>query len=640
MSLNYSLFDTLLEPVFILNSSSEVVYCNETAALLVSSTVRKIVRQKPAITSLFQFSEAIEGLEKISEVSDSTPYKEVNFTTQEGNSGKIQITVQKLPDTEHWITFVRDVTLEERLQKKYRAELDAKEGVIDQLKKAQAELENYSRNLEKMVEQRTAEIRGLNQKLKALLDSLDQGFLIFDKEGLCWEVTSKACETVLETKPAGKKITDVLKLPSQQVDGFNKWLTTIYMEMLPFEDLAPLGPQKFAHSEGKHVKLNYYPIRNSEKQIEALVLVASDITNLIQAQEEAEKEKANAGFILKMFQQKKSFLSFYEESQSLMQEFNHLTMGPEPKWDKDSIFRVLHTIKGGAASYSVRDLALVAHELENKITQLREDPENFKRAKWNELTQNFSHAYEQFQSQTKELLGHALSSHVPKVEVPRTELIQVLDLLSTWAKTRDWAEELKSQYLTEPLKQSFESYDFLVQQTATQLAKKVKPLQFKNPDFRWNQEPYRAFMTSLVHVFRNAVDHGLETPEERKSLGKPEEGQITIEALHHGHELELRITDDGRGLNLFKIKQKMSEKGMKTEGLNSKQIALQIFAPQFSTRNEVTELSGRGVGLDAVKYEVEKLGGRIDLETKENQGTVFRFFLPTKVATEEIKKAA
>lgn len=648
MSLNYTLFDPLLEPVFILNGECKVVYCNETAAVLISSTVRKIMRTQPALTDLFHFSEKIDGLEKIKEVQDPTPYKEVNFTTADGMTGKIQITIQKLPETENWITFIRDVTLEERLQKKYRAELDAKEGVIEELKKAQAELENYSRNLEKMVEERTAEIRGLNQQLKALLDSLDQGFLIFDESGTCWEVASKACEKVLEMNPAGQKIWDVLKLRESEVPGFSRWLTTLYSELLPFEDLAALGPSRFPHSRGQHVKIDYYPIRDSENRIRGVVLVATDITSLVRAQEEAEKEKAYAGFILKLFKQKRSFLSFFEESSKLVADLGKATLAPPLSWDKDSLFRTLHTIKGGAASYSVRDLAHHAHELENLI----QNWDSFTEPKWDEHQQGLEKSFESLSQEVKELLGHNPQKQNASVEVTKTELKEILSIMEAWSKTRDWSIKLQEQYLKESLQQSFEAYDFVIKQTAEQLGKKVKPLRFLNPEFRWNFDHYKSFVSSLVHVFRNAIDHGFELPGERLSLQKPAEGEVTVAVQKNPDYFEIRIQDDGKGVVREKILEKRKEKGLSFEGLSDKQILMTLFEPQFSTRAEVTDISGRGVGLDAVKFEVEKLGGVVDIESTPGQGTCFIFRFPQDLSTRltpepmeiseptEIKKAA
>ncbi len=633
MNISYTLFDTLLEPIFILNSSRQIVYCNESAALLLSSTVRKVTRTQPVITDIFKFSEPIDGLENLTTVTDPTPYKEVNFETLEGNQGKVQITIQILPDTENWIVFIRDVTLEERLQKKYRAELDAKEGVIDELRKAQAELENYSRNLEKMVEERTAEVRTLNQKLTALLDSLDQGFLIFDESGDCWEITSKACEDVLETNPAGQKIWDVLHLPDSQREGFTKWLMTLFGEMLPFDDLVELGPQRFAHSKGKHIELDYYPIRNQDEKIEALVLVATDITNLVEARQQAEKEKAHAGLILKMFQQKRSFLNFYEESQGLMSQLQALTALPQEKWNANDLFRVLHTLKGGAASFSIREITSLAHELEGLLPQLKEDPEAFSRPQWDAITHELTDRYSEFQNFVHHLLGETQYTNVSNVEVPRPDLIRILDILESWSKTKDWAAQLKQHYLMEPLKTSFEAYAHMTQKLAEQLGKRMAPLQFKNPEYRWVYEPHKSFVTSLVHVFRNAIDHGLETPEERRACGKSEEGLISIEVQDQGDNIQIKISDDGRGINIFKIKQKLIEKGISTENLSPHDLAMSIFEPQFSTSTEVTDVSGRGVGLDAVKHEVEKLGGTVNLEFQEGCGTSFIFILP-KVAHE------
>lgn len=628
MSLNYTLFDPLLEPIFILNGEGKVVYCNETAAVLISSTVRKIMRSQPLLTDLFQFGEKIEALDNLAAVQDPTPYKEVSFTTNEGSSGKIQITVQKLPDIDNWITFIRDVTLEERLQKKYRAELDAKEGVIEELKKAQGELENYSRNLEKMVEERTVEVRELSQKLKALLDSLDQGFLMFDEEGLCLEVASKACESVLETSPAGKKIWDVLKLPETEVRGFSRWLTTLYSELLPFEDLAPLGPQKYPHSKGQHVKLDYFPIRSAENKIKGIVLVATDITSLIRAQEEAEKEKANADFILKMFKQKRSFLSFFEESQKLVSELNRATLAPPLSWNKEALFRTLHTIKGGAASFSVRDVATHAHALEGYI----QNWDSFTEAKWDESMQGLQQSFDHLTKEVGDLLGRSPLKQTPVIEVAKPELVKILEIMETWSKTRDWAGQLKRHYLTEPLQKTFEAYDYVMTQTAQQLNKKILPLKFTTPDFRWNMEPYQSFVGTLVHVFRNAIDHGLETPEARKEAGKKPEGEIIVSATESADFYEIRIQDDGRGISAEKLRSIRKQKNLPIDEMTDHQIIMTIFDSQFSTSEQVTEISGRGVGLDAVKHEVDKLGGTIDVETVVGKGTTFIFKLPMKTA--------
>ena len=144
MKIQYSIFDTLLEPVFVLNAEQKVVYCNETAALLTGVSVRKITRGMKLL-ELFEFSDSIEALKGLHHVTEPTPYKEVNFKTFHAGSGKVQLTLQPVFDSmgdKNWIMFVRDVTLEERLQAKYRGELEQKEGVIKALEDAKAQLEN------------------------------------------------------------------------------------------------------------------------------------------------------------------------------------------------------------------------------------------------------------------------------------------------------------------------------------------------------------------------------------------------------------------------------------------------------------------------------------------------------------------
>lgn len=644
MITDHQLFDSLLEPVFVLNENAQILYCNETAALLTDQTPRKLMRSQPKFNEVFQLSEPIEALSKLSEVTDPTPYKEVSFPKPDGENGKVQITLQRLGESPQWIVFVRDVTLEERLQKKYRAELDAKEGVIEELKKAQVELENYSRNLEKMVEERTVEIRDLNQKLKALLDSLNQGFLIFDTSGSVWEVTSKACETILEMDPRGKKIWDVLGFAEDKQEGFRKWMFTLFGELLPFEDMASLGPKFFPHSQGRNIKLDYYPIRDAKNEISGVVLVSTDITELVQAQNEAEKEKANSQFILKMFKQRRFFLRFFEESKTHMQELLAAVQTSPGLWDTDALFRILHTLKGGASSFSVKPLADLSHLLEDQVLKLKNEPRDFNRETWDSHLKKLVDAFKEFTDEVDSLLGQkANQAERDTLEIPRTQVLELIEILSAWSKTQDYAKNLEQKYLLEPALDTFSAYSFIVEKTAHQLGKKIAPLKIETYDLRWLPRTYSSFLSTLVHVFRNAVDHGLESPTERLSLGKPEEGTIQIQLKKWNNEFELCIQDDGGGINPFKIKQKLEEKGMQTEGLNNQQLLMQIFEPQFSTKDQVTEISGRGVGLDAVKIEIEKLGGRVSVTSKVGQGTQFTFYWPADSVVNhppEFKKSA
>jgi two-component system chemotaxis sensor kinase CheA len=138
----------------------------------------------------------------------------------------------------------------------------------------------------------------------------------------------------------------------------------------------------------------------------------------------------------------------------------------------------------------------------------------------------------------------------------------------------------------------------------------------------------------LVHLIRNAVDHGIEPAEERRAAGKPEVGTVRLSASHEGGTIVIEVIDDGRGIRVDRVLAKAVEKGLvdANSNLSEAQILDLIFAPGFSTASEVTEISGRGVGMDVVKRNVEAVRGRITTSSIPGQGTTFRLILPLTLA--------
>ena len=140
----------------------------------------------------------------------------------------------------------------------------------------------------------------------------------------------------------------------------------------------------------------------------------------------------------------------------------------------------------------------------------------------------------------------------------------------------------------------------------------------------------------LMHMVRNAVDHGIGTPEERTRTGKPAQATVTMAALQHGGEIQVRVSDDGRGLNAAAILDKAVSRGLITAAeaprLKPHDIYRFIFGAGFSTAAKVTETSGRGVGMDVVLTTVQQLGGDIDIETELGAGTTFTLRLPLSAA--------
>lgn len=140
---------------------------------------------------------------------------------------------------------------------------------------------------------------------------------------------------------------------------------------------------------------------------------------------------------------------------------------------------------------------------------------------------------------------------------------------------------------------------------------------------------------ALMHLMRNAIDHGLESPDDRKKAGKPEVGLLELVVQSRGESIQLTLSDDGRGIQLEKVRQKAIEKGLiqAQDTLSVEQIHDLLFQPGFSTAQQVSSISGRGVGLDAVRANVDLLGGEVWLTSAEGQGTTFHLRLPQTLAT-------
>ena len=123
----------------------------------------------------------------------------------------------------------------------------------------------------------------------------------------------------------------------------------------------------------------------------------------------------------------------------------------------------------------------------------------------------------------------------------------------------------------------------------------------------------------LIHLIRNSIDHGIELVNERKEKGKPAEGKIVLRAFHDGNTVVIEVSDDGRGIDLAKIADKAVKSGLysqqQVEGLAEDELMELIFSPGFSTAGKVSDLSGRGVGLDVVKTKIESLGGMVEVES-------------------------
>jgi two-component system chemotaxis sensor kinase CheA len=183
------------------------------------------------------------------------------------------------------------------------------------------------------------------------------------------------------------------------------------------------------------------------------------------------------------------------------------------------------------------------------------------------------------------------------------------------------------------IKATFQKMNRLVRDLTANVSKQVE-LIISGEDTEMDRTIVEELADPLMHMIRNSVDHGIEKPEDRVSKGKPAEGSIKLSAYHQGGNMVIEIADDGAGLNKKRILEKALERGIVSPGadLDDQQIYDLIFAPGFSTAEKITDISGRGVGMDVVKQNIGKLRGKIEIESTPGRGTTFRIFLPLTLA--------
>lgn len=178
----------------------------------------------------------------------------------------------------------------------------------------------------------------------------------------------------------------------------------------------------------------------------------------------------------------------------------------------------------------------------------------------------------------------------------------------------------------------FSRFPRVVRDTATRLGKQVA-LQTSGEGAELDKGVIEKIVDPLNHIVRNAIDHGIEMPAEREAAGKPAQASIRLSAWHQGGHIAIQVSDDGKGLNRDKILSKARDAGMNLpDNLPDSEVWQLIFAPGLSTAAEVTDISGRGVGMDVVRRNIQSLGGTVDIESQADVGTRVTIRLPLTLA--------
>ncbi len=215
---------------------------------------------------------------------------------------------------------------------------------------------------------------------------------------------------------------------------------------------------------------------------------------------------------------------------------------------------------------------------------------------------------------------------------------KVRDLIETTAQVDFITSEIQAAVMRMrmvPIKKLYQKAPRIVRDLSKEFGKKIK-LELSGEETEIDRGIIEELNDPLVHMIRNSCDHGIESKEERKAAGKPEVGTITLDADQEGNHIVLKIMDDGKGLNTEKIKEKAIEKGVisqsEAESMSEREAYQLIFQPGFSTAKQVSSVSGRGVGMDVVRTNIQKLKGIIEVDSEIGMGSTFIIKLPLTLA--------
>lgn len=525
-------------------------------------------------------------------------------------------------------------------------------------------------------------LRQKTTDIQAILQNMQQGILTVVEGGVVHPEYSAYLEQIFETDDiAGRNFMELVFADAglgadatSQVDAaIGACLGEDGINFVFNEHLLPTEVEKrLADGQVKVLDLSWSAITDERDTIVRLMLCVRDVTQLRELAAEADEQRRSLeiiGEILAVGEEK--FHRFMDSAHGFVHENEHIIRQSTEADDAAiaALFRNMHTIKGNARTYKLLHLTDVVHEAEQRLELLRSlereanpwNPDALLKdvarvrdtlARYSEINEDklgrrrmpagTSRQPDMAATQQPEAgLGHVRAS-LRLLEGARTDNLD--ELVSMRAAVHRILRVLDATSLNDVLTPVVEALPSL----AAELGKAAPEVIIQDNGYRLRAEVTGMLENAFMHLLRNAIDHGIETVQARMAAGKPVAGRIRIEAGVDGQALQITVADDGRGLALGKIRATAVERGWipAHTTVSDEAIAAMIFEPGFSTADTVTAISGRGVGMDAVREFLSRSGGDISLRFTDNHvGAPFRQFqtvvsLPETFAVDSVAALA
>jgi len=467
--------------------------------------------------------------------------------------------------------------------------------------------------LDRIVQARTAELAERNRDMKLVLDNVNQGLFTINREA---QVVSECSAKVQDWMgvPAEQTMGGYLsQVDSTVAEYFEFGWEDVIAGFMPLEVTLDQLPKSFSNGE-QHFQITYEPILADgmdDDEFEKLLVVISDVTEQ-RARAEAKAEQLETMQIFEHYLSDKSgFLEFFSEGTLLIRGIVDESFGE----DLVKCKRWLHTLKGNALMFGLERFGTLVHDLEDIIID--------QRRRLNPLeSSQLEVQWSSIQDRLNTLLGER--RHL-RIELEEAQYTAIVGAVEKGLRKKELLDMIHSWKL-EPVSRRLERLANQARRISQRLGKGDVLITIEDNAVETEPQRFSNFWVSFTHIIRNALDHGIELPNERIEQGKSPQGHLSIKTWLDDERLTIDISDDGRGIDWERLRNKAQKHGHVCETQDD--LIAFMFRDGVTTKEIASETSGRGVGLGVVKQSVEALGGTMEFDSVAGEGTHFRFLLP------------
>jgi signal transduction histidine kinase len=450
-----------------------------------------------------------------------------------------------------------------------------------------------------------------NRDTKMLLDAVEQGFFTIDRNCMMSEERSGAVDRMLGTPTSGVTLPEFIRQFDPHAAGWLEMgLSDVFDEILPVEVTLDQLPARFTHNQTTY-SLHFTPVV-IEGTLTGLAVVVTDVSAEVQKERLESEQREMMAMVHRISEDKAGYLDFYREAEEIVEDLRN-----GDKTDVAVVKRRVHTLKGNSAMYGLERVAEICHSIEDHIAEYGDLPED---SSWTKLFGRWATV----RGNLRRILGDKNQG----IDLSEREYSQLLqDVLE--GRPRDEVAIRLTRLRLEPTSNRLSRIAEQIKVLAQRLGKGSVTVRAKSGGLLMDPRHWQEFWSAFVHVVRNAVDHGLESEDDRSLAGKSPAGTIEIQTTLHGDQFVIGLKDDGRGIDWDKVAAAARKRNLPCE--TRADLVEAIFCDGLSTASSVTETSGRGVGLAAVKASCRAMEGSIDVDSTPGQGTQFTFRFPASM---------